>query len=377
MRFDARRVVFAGFLMFILSLSVTATEADEPGFQVESANLIVYRDGLVHVAQRVVVNETFPAIALPLLSSSVDNVIVLDENQTALDYEIDGYNMTVFTLGAKNVSLEYDTVSLTVKEAGVWTLVVDNPYNLTVFLPEESTVIYLSEMPTSIDTEGNKITLALFPGYWEISYVLPLSPPAKFQVSDIEVTPSEVETGGDVTISVRLTNVGGQAGSYTLHLRINQTTEDTKTVTLKAGESTTIEFKVKKLEPGTYTAEIAGLTAEFTVKELSSNLIAVEYQVAAAVAAVAAVFFAAFLIVRRRGPNVEKIFKAHPHLREEDRDVIRFLAEKGGKAFEAEIRERFPDIPRTSLWRLVRRLEKLEIVKVKRVGLENQVELKK
>jgi len=182
MRFDARRVVFAGFFMFILSLSVTATEADEPGFQVKSANLIVYRDGLVHVAQTVVVNETFPAIALPLLSSSVDNVIVLDENQTALDYEIDGYNMTVFTLGAKNVSLEYDTVSLTVKEAGVWTLVVDNPYNLTVFLPEESTVIYLSEMPTSIDTEGNKITLALFPGYWEISYVLPLSPPAKFQL---------------------------------------------------------------------------------------------------------------------------------------------------------------------------------------------------
>jgi uncharacterized membrane protein len=64
-------------------------------------------------------------------------------------------------------------------------------------------------------------------------------------------------------------------------------------------------------------------------------------------------------------------------LKKEDREVIEFLAEKDGKAFEAEIRERFPDMPRTSLWRLVRRLERLEIVEIKKIGLENQVALKK
>jgi uncharacterized membrane protein len=34
-------------------------------------------------------------------------------------------------------------------------------------------------------------------------------------------------------------------------------------------------------------------------------------------------------------------------------------------------------MPRTTLWRLVRRLEGLEIVEVKKIGLENQVQLKK
>ena len=58
------------------------------------------------------------------------------------------------------------------------------------------------------------------------------------------------------------------------------------------------------------------------------------------------------------------------------RNVIRFLAENERKVFESVIREKFPDIPRTSLWRLVKRLEKLEIIKVKKIGLENQVELK-
>ena len=94
----------------------------------------------------------------------------------------------------------------------------------------------------------------------------------------------------------------------------------------------------------------------------------------AAVAVIAALLV---LNRRKRGINVDKILKANPQLAKEDQDVIRFLAEKDGKAFEAELREKFPDMPRTSLWRLVRRLERLEIVEIKKIGLENQVELKK
>ena len=381
MKSGAGQVVFVGFAIFILLLSVTVAAADETEFQVESTNLQIYRDGLVRVTQTLIVNDTVPAVTLPLLNSSVNNFIVLDENQTVLDYDVDGINLTVFTLGTTSVSLQYDTDSLTKKDFGVWSLIVDTPYNLTVLLPEESTVVYLSEMPTSIDTEGNKITLSLFPSQWEISYIFPLVPPADFQISDLDVTPSEVEAGEEVTVSVRITNVGGQTGSYTVPLIINQTTEDTKTVTLEKGASNTTEFKIIKQTPGKYNVEIAGLVDEFTVKAASSNggtsnLIPVEYLVAAAVA-VAAIFVAAFFLVRKRGPNVENIFTVHPQLNKEEKDVIRFLADNERKAFESQIREQFPDIPRTSLWRLVRRLEKLEIVKVKKIGLENQVELKK
>jgi len=294
MKLYAARGVSAVFLLLILISSVTVTAAGESRFQVESVNLTVYRDGLVHLTQTLVVNETFPAITLPVLSSSIENVIVLDENQTVLDYEINGLNLTVFTLGAKGVFLEYDTISLTRKEAEVWTLIVENPYNLTVFLPENSTIVYLSKMPNAIDTEGSKITLSLFPGDWEISYVLPLFP---------------------------------QDGS---------TDED--------GPWTPIPF---------------------------------EYLILTAVAVAAVLLSVLILFRRRRGPNVEKILKSHPQLMQEERDVIKFLAEKDGKVFEAEIRERFPDVPRTSLWRLVRRLERLEIVEVKKIGLENRVELKR
>jgi uncharacterized membrane protein len=388
MKADARRTVLVGFTILFLLLTSVVTAADESQFQVESTNLRIYRDGLVRVTQTLSVNETVPAVTFPLLNSSVDNFIVLDENQTVLDYEVDGTNLTVFTLGTTDVSLQYDTHSLTRKDFEVWTFLVDTPYNITVQLPEESTLVYLSGNPIAIESEGNQLVLTLFPDQWEISYIFPLTPPADFQISDLEVTPHQVEAGEEVTVSVRITNVGGQTDSYTLQLLINQTTEETKTVTLEEGASTTTEFKIIKQTPGTYNIEIDGLVDEFTVREApsnggtssngdsSSNVFPIEY-LAAALIAVAAIIFVVFLLFRRRGYNVEKIFKMHPRLNKEEKDVIHFLAEKEGKAFESQIRERFPGIPRTSLWRLVKRLEKLEIIRVKKVGLENQVELEK
>jgi uncharacterized membrane protein len=386
LKFDVKRSVFVCFAILILFLNIGSGVAQEPEFQVESTNLQVYRDGLVRVAQTLAVNESVAAVTLPLLVSSVDNLIVLDENQTVLDYEIDGIDLTVFTLGTTSVLLQYDTYWLTRKDFDVWSLILDTSYNITVLLPEQSTVIYLSEMPASIDTEGDQITLSLFPSQWEISYVFPLVPPADFQVSNLQATPPNVAVGEEVTVSVKVTNVGGQSGSHSLTLVINQTIEDTRTVTLSEGESTTEEFKVTKQTPGTYNIEIDGLVSEFTVREMDPNgtpsdgepsdSIPLGY-IVVAVVAVASILLAALILLRKREPKVEKISKAHPQLTQEEKDVIQFLAENDGKAFEAEIRERFPDIPRTSLWRLVRRLESLEIVSVKKIGLENRVELKK
>jgi uncharacterized membrane protein len=380
MKWDSRQTVLIGFATIIILLSVAVAVAQESEFEIESTDLQIYRDGLTRVTQTLSMNNTVAAVTMPLLGSSADNFIVLDENQTVLDYEIEGNNLTVLTLGATSVSLQYDTHSLTDKHGEVWTFIVDTPYNITVQLPEESTVVYLSETPTTIDMENNR--LALFPSQWEISYVIPLTPPPDFQISDLSVTPAEAKAGEEVTVSVKVTNVGGQSGSYVVPLTVNQTVEETKTVTLQGGASTTATFKIIKQTPGTYNIEIAGLTDKFTVSEESSNRgtssgsFPIEY-VAAAVVVVAAIIVAAFFLIKKRRPNVEKIVKLHPHLNKEEQDVIQFLADNDGKAFESQIREHFPEIPRTSLWRLVRRLEKLDIVSVKKIGLENQVKLKR
>jgi len=357
---------------FFMLGSIPTISVSESGYQLESVELTVYRDGLVHVGQVLLVNETFPSILLELLSSFVESIVVIDESQIVLDFDVEGSNITIFSLGATGVRLEYDTVRLTEKESGIWTLLVQNPYNLTVYLPLESTIVYLNRIPASIDTEAGAIILSLYPADWEISYVLPIIGPAIFRVSDLTAKPAEVEVGNEVTISVALTNIGEGEGSYTLALMVNQVVEDTKTITLNAGDSTTVQFKVTKEEAGVYDVEIGELSSEFNVKEVPLIPIFVVYLIII----VAVITFGSFLFLsKRRTLSGEKIIKEHPYLRKEDKDVIRFLEEKGGKAFESEVRERFPDMPRTSLWRLVKRLEKMEIVAVRRIGLQNQVKL--
>jgi uncharacterized membrane protein len=376
----AKGIILSLCLLFALFLYVNVSIAQVIEFQIESTDLQVYRDGLVHITQILTVNETLPVLTLTLFGSSVDNFIVLDENQTILDYELEGTNLNVFSLGATIVQVEYDTHSLTMKQAEEWTFLVDTQYNLTVRLPKDSTIVDLNQIPASIDINGNTITLSLFPGYWEIVYVFSLTPPAEFQISNLEVNPNDVEIGEEVTVSVDVVNIGGQTGSSTISFIVNQTTADTRTVTLEKEESTTVEFKISKQTQGTYIVEVAGEVSQFTVgyessNGGSSNPFPFEYLVAAVAIILLIVIILYFLF--RRKANVEKIFKMHPQLNSEERNVIFFLAENKGQAFESQIREQFPDIPRTSLWRLVKRLEKLEIIKVKKIGLENQVELRK
>lgn len=204
-------------------------------------------------------------------------MVVLDENQLAVDYQLDEKNLVIYSLGASRVQVEYDTNSLTSKENEVWTLILDNPYSLTVFFPENSTVVYLSSVPTVINTTDNEISLCVNSGQWEISYLLRL------------LTEDQ-----------------------------NNQNQDSQ-----------------------------GAVA-----------IPLEYLIIAIVALLVVLFVTVLVLRRKRRFNIKKAFNANPQLMKEERDVLQFLAERDGKGFEAEIRERFPDMPRTSLWRLVKRLEK-------------------
>ena len=72
---------------------------------------------------------------------------------------------------------------------------------------------------------------------------------------------------------------------------------------------------------------------------------------------------------------VGNILIEKPHLRPEDQEVLKFLAEKEGAAFESEIRSKF-QIPKTTIWRLVKRLEREELVEIRKAGGQNLIKLR-
>jgi len=74
--------------------------------------------------------------------------------------------------------------------------------------------------------------------------------------------------------------------------------------------------------------------------------------------------------------DLDRIFIEFDNLRLEDREVLKFLAETNGEAFATEIRDRF-DMPRSSAWRLIRRLTSLQIVEEAKIGNQSLVRIKK
>jgi uncharacterized membrane protein len=81
------------------------------------------------------------------------------------------------------------------------------------------------------------------------------------------------------------------------------------------------------------------------------------------------------LEVEAQKVDVERIFKRYD-LREEEKQAITLLAQRGGRVFEAEIYGTL-GLPRTSTWRMVRRLAGMGIVEVRKFREQNLVCIRK
>ena len=71
--------------------------------------------------------------------------------------------------------------------------------------------------------------------------------------------------------------------------------------------------------------------------------------------------------------NIEKVLEM-PDLREDDKEIIKFIHENGGSALESDLRKKFL-LPRTTMWRAVKRLERYELVEITKKDQQNLIKL--
>ncbi len=76
----------------------------------------------------------------------------------------------------------------------------------------------------------------------------------------------------------------------------------------------------------------------------------------------------------RYGIDLDSLFRDHSALRMDDKEVLRFICESGGGVFASELRDRF-DLPKSSAWRMIRRLEKEEAIETRMIGRETYVQI--
>jgi len=74
--------------------------------------------------------------------------------------------------------------------------------------------------------------------------------------------------------------------------------------------------------------------------------------------------------------DAETIFKLKPDLREDDKEIVKFISNNGGEALESDLRKKFLQ-PRTTMWRAVKRLERNGVIEIEKKDLQNLVKLRK
>ena len=140
------------------------------------------------------------------------------------------------------------------------------------------------------------------------------APAAVFSASDLSISPSEVNIGETVTISVLVANTGNAAGDYEVTLKINDVAEAEKDVTVAAGASEKVTFTRAKDEAGSYSVVVDELSGSFTVAVAPPPEVAPPSEVAppevealinwpligGIIAAVIVVGSVTFILVRRR-----------------------------------------------------------------------------
>jgi len=165
------------------------------------------------------------------------------------------------------------TVSVTAKNVGGTSgsytaeLLIDgfkvDEETVTLDPGEETTV----EFTVTEDTDG---TYTVSIGLLSDSFTVETPPPpptqAEFELSNLVVSPTTVEIGEPISVSVTVTNVGEEAGSYTAELLIDGSKVDEDTVSLVGGASETVEFTGVSGEEGSHTVSVGDLSGSFTVE---------------------------------------------------------------------------------------------------------------
>ena len=119
------------------------------------------------------------------------------------------------------------------------------------------------ELVSVVDPETNTITAEV--SHFTAFTILAYTHPAAFATSDLSITPTEVDIGETVNITVTVANTGGIEGTYTAVLEVNGAKEATQELEIAAGGTVKADFTVSREEPGDYAVEVGGLEGSFTV----------------------------------------------------------------------------------------------------------------
>ena len=329
----------------------------------------IYADGTAHIFYQINVDEQSPDATVNLFGNTIDNFVAQDENGTLLSSKINTNSAIIQTLGSSVIKIDYDTADLVTKSGKTWTFHVNSPTDFSLILPKNTVIIGMSTYPLNMQIVDDQSLITLPSGSADISYVfgvLGTSQTAKLAIEKAQNFINNINSEGIKTpmADAKLADANS-AFSQGKYSNAEVLANDAKNIASQEQQTALSNPKpTSDNTPLLIGGGIAGAVAVAIVLikrtknskpvktiELSKN---------------------ESLVV----PDKETIFRLKPELRQEDKDIVTFISENGGQAYESELRKKFL-LPRTTTWRAVKRLEREGIIEIEKVDQQNLIKLQK
>lgn len=383
----------------------------------KSIEYTVFSDGAASVKYGVELDSSLVQVSVKLPGPPYDSLVVLNQDGLPLEATVNPTGITIDSIGSTYADVLYYTLALTSKTGSVWTFNVSTPIASRIRLPQSAAIISLSELPIEIGVEQGRPHVLMPPGQVSISYLagaLDAMAKASDALNEAETYLSQIEETGVELTEARILlaeayamfNAADYAGAITRSGDAVDAADETRqeasealvlidmadaavSQALSEGRTDGIDAAVTYLSQATSVYEAGGYSmakdyaglskgaAERATKPFDAGL-----TVLAAVALVVIAY--GLYMIGRRGAgkaapqrehfsvDLDAVFRDNPGLRFEDRETLKFIAEAGGEVFANEIREKF-ELPRTSAWRMIRRLVGLEVIEERKVGGQSLV----
>ena len=278
-------------------------------------DLTLYSDGSAHISSQLEVDPLDPDYEVSLFGSSIDNFVVVGENGFLLSSEIIDDKAIIDTFGSSSISINYDIHDLISKEGRVWTFTLDSPTDYSLLMPRNSIIVGMDTLPSNMVLINDQTKLDLNSGLSEINYIFgSTQPPSTQPPSTIPEQPNnDVSTIALVVVPVAAVIAG-------------------------------VSIMIKRKQAKSRSVEQTKIISESQIKTDITD--------------------------------AENIFNLRPNMREDDKEIIKFISANGGEVLESDLRKKFLQ-PRTTMWRAVKRLERQGVIEISKKDLQNLVKLKK